>query len=86
MSHWKDSGYVDTLADAQAKVGDFEQATKYEQQSLNDPSLAQGEKAARGAFTPSSAAETIPRQTGWQYVKIVIEKTNWGLCSNFCNF
>jgi TonB family protein len=40
MSHWTDSGYIDTLAAAYAEVGDFEQATKYEQQSLNDPSLA----------------------------------------------
>ena len=40
MSHWMDSGNIDTLAAAYAEVGDFEQATKYEQQSLNDPSLA----------------------------------------------
>lgn len=40
MSHWEDSGYVDTLAAAYAEVGNFEQATKYEQQSRNDASLA----------------------------------------------
>ena len=40
MSHWEDSGYVDTLAAASAEAGNFEQATKYEQQSLNDASLA----------------------------------------------
>ena len=32
-------GGIDTLAAAYAEVGNFEQATKYEQQPLNDPSL-----------------------------------------------
>jgi TonB family protein len=47
ISHWTDSGYIDTLAAAYAEVGDFEQATKYEQQSLNDPSLAQKARMER---------------------------------------
>jgi hypothetical protein len=32
--------FIDTLAAAYAEVGDFEQATKYEEQSLKDTSLA----------------------------------------------
>jgi len=47
MSHWEDSGGIDTLAAAYAEVGDFEQATKYEQQSLNDPSLGSERRKER---------------------------------------
>ena len=48
MSHWADSSYIDTLAAACAEVGDFDQATKYERQSLNDPSLAPKGRKERG--------------------------------------
>jgi Tfp pilus assembly protein PilF len=39
LSQWERSGSIDTLAAAYAEVGDFDQATKYEKQSI-DASLS----------------------------------------------
>ena len=47
ISRWIDSNYVDTLAAGYAEAGDFEQATKYEQQSLKDPSLGSERRKER---------------------------------------
>jgi TonB family protein len=47
ISNWANSTYIDTLAAAYAELSDFEQATKYAQQSLNDPSLAPKAKKQR---------------------------------------
>jgi TonB family protein len=47
MSQWEHSGLIDALAAAYAELGDFDQATKYEQQSLNDRLLAVKEKEER---------------------------------------
>ena len=35
LSQWERSGFIDTLAAAYAEVDDFDQATKYERQSIN---------------------------------------------------
>jgi tetratricopeptide (TPR) repeat protein len=45
--HWENSESTDHLAAAYAEAGDFDQATKYEQQSLNDRSLAAKEREER---------------------------------------
>lgn len=47
MSRWERSGCIDTLAVAYAEAGDFDQATKYEKQSINDPSLSPKEREER---------------------------------------
>jgi tetratricopeptide (TPR) repeat protein len=48
MSRWKRSASIDTLAVACAEAGDFDQATKYEKQAINDPSLSPQERDERG--------------------------------------
>jgi tetratricopeptide (TPR) repeat protein len=45
--HWENSEFIDNLAAAYAEAGNFDQATKYEQQSLNDRSLAAKEREER---------------------------------------
>jgi len=43
----KTSGFIDVLAAAYAEAGDFDQAVKYEKQSLTDSSLAPKERQER---------------------------------------
>jgi TonB family protein len=47
VSQWKSFGCYDTLAVAYAEAGDFDQALKYEKQSLSDSSLAPKEREER---------------------------------------
>jgi Tfp pilus assembly protein PilF len=47
LSDWKNSGWIDTLAAAYAEADDFQQAVKYEKQSLTDSSLAQKQREER---------------------------------------
>jgi TonB family protein len=47
LSRWKSFGCYDTLAVAYAEAGDFDQALKYEKQSLSDSSLAPKEREQR---------------------------------------
>ena len=47
MSQWNSVGCYDTLAVAYAEAGDFDQAVKYEKQSLKDSSLAPKEREER---------------------------------------
>ncbi|MGE5215130.1 MAG: tetratricopeptide repeat protein [Nitrospirota bacterium] len=47
LSHWQNSGFIDILAAAYAEAGDFDQAVKYEKQSLTDSSLAPKERQER---------------------------------------
>ena len=47
LSRWQNSGFIDVLAAAYAEAGDFDQAVKYEKQSLTHSSLAPKERQER---------------------------------------
>jgi TonB family protein len=47
ISRWKESDHIDTLAVAYAEVGDFDQAIKFERQSLADASLSPKQREER---------------------------------------
>jgi len=45
LSDWKNPGYLDTLAAAYARVGDFGNAVKWQERALESPSLANNTEA-----------------------------------------
>ena len=49
MTKWNNPGYLDTLACAYAEVGDFDQAIKWQEESLQYPAFAKewGENARK---------------------------------------
>jgi TonB family protein len=47
LSHWQRAAYIDTMAAAYGETGDFDQAIKFEKQSLNETSLTAENKRER---------------------------------------
>jgi serine/threonine-protein kinase len=45
LSDWKNPGYLDTLAAAYARVGDFGNAVKWQEKALESPELANNTEA-----------------------------------------
>lgn len=59
LTQWKEPGYLDTLAAAHARAGDFASAVKWQKKALEDPDFRKA-KEAQERFTLYRAGKAYP--------------------------